>query len=280
MRIRRAQSADLRAAHLRHVRAAAQRRAQIPRYRPHVGARADPHCQPQPRQLEREQLQLVNRHRARLDLQRLPRPRGPMRRHPAHLHRAVQRRRLLNRPAEPGQLRLKLRRRQRRHIRGRDHLSLAVVGVRRRAQQHRRLVGLGIGTEVFVQPRRHADEDRQQPRRQRIQRAAVAHAAHVGPAPHLAHDVVRGRTARLVHQKDRAGMLRAALAPPAPATPPPRASALRSLVSDLAGGLVGGLVVRLRVAHVDAARSSTASAAARSRSRALTSADSAMRSSR
>jgi hypothetical protein len=76
-----------------------------------------------------------------------------------------------------------------------------VIGRRRDAEPHVRHVLLLVRDEELRQPRRVADEDDEQARRQGVERPGVADARDLQRTADERNDVVRGRAGRLVDEQ-------------------------------------------------------------------------------
>jgi hypothetical protein len=181
------------------VRAATERRADVPRERADVGPLAAPHVDRQQRRRPLEQVEPLDRHRARLALHRDPGAGQLVQAPPLVVQRGVHRRHLHDRAAEARQQLLDLPGVARRHIRLREHRALGVVGGGGDAEAHRRQVALAsLVLNVLDQAGGRAERHHQHSGGRRIQRPRVADSPLPGEPANPRHHVVGGDSGGLV----------------------------------------------------------------------------------
>ncbi len=135
------------------------------------------------------------------ELDRLPRPRDRIGPSPVDLDRAVCGRPLRIVPVIAGSAASTASRVGAGPI-GRCQLAFEIVGGRRCAEADRGPVRLAVAQVELDDARRPAEEDREDPRSERIERAAVPDAFRCRQPPDQGDDVMRGRPGRFGDDED------------------------------------------------------------------------------
>ena len=216
------------------VRPAAQRGTDVLGQRAHIKALAALDSDRRLTRVPGDRPQAIDPHgsRAALDFDALPGQ--PVQRLAAALERRMHRRHLLEASSEAGQNRRegRLRHRDRSTV---GELALGVPGGRGRSQHEPRLVALVGVQKVRRELGRLPERQRQQPARQRIERAGVAGLARIEQSAGSLQRGVGARTDRLVQQQHPVNGLEPRVSHPGRRVQPdprrPTASSIRRSIS-------------------------------------------------